>query len=101
MDIQKRIYELMEVRGWTTYALAEHAGLTQSTVAHTVSKGKIPTIATLEKICKAFEITLSEFFMDENSNIDDEKIKIVSMIGTLSPKRKELTKEIIKEFQNK
>ena len=40
-------------------------------------------------------------FMDENSNIDDEKIKIVSMIGTLSPKRKELTKEIIKEFQNK
>ena len=101
MDVQKRIYDLMEARGWTTYALAEHAGLAQSTVAHTVSKGKIPTIATLEKICEAFGITLSEFFMEEDIDETDEKFQMVSMIGTLSPKRKELTKAIIKEFQSK
>ena len=101
MDIQKRIYTLMEARGWSTYSLAEHSGLTQSTVAHIVSEGMIPKIPTLEKICKAFGITLSEFFMEEDIDETDEKFQMVSMISTLSPKRKEITKEIIKEFQSK
>ena len=101
MDISNRIYELMEIRGWTTYVLAEQAEMPQSTAASIVSGRIIPKIPTLEKICKAFGITLSEFFMDSEDNENNEKIQMASMIGTLSPKRKELTKELIKEFQKK
>ena len=56
MTVQQRIRELMEQRGWSEYRLAKESGLSQSTV----------TIPTLEAICKAFHISLSEFFAEEN-----------------------------------
>ena len=96
MDIRKRLSDLMESKGWTTYALAEQCGLPQSTIANIFSGGN-PRIPTLEKICKAFEITLSEFFA-EDMNTSSE---LASQIESLSPKRKELTKAIVKEFQSK
>ena len=89
----------MNARNWTTYTLAEEAGVGQSTIANMFRKQQVPKIETLEKICKAFGITLSEFFADGETSEDN--LELVSLIGTLSPKRKELTKEIVKEFQKK
>ena len=54
MDIKNRIYQLMELRGWTTYMLAEKAGMTQSTISTMFRSTSVPTIPTLEKICEAF-----------------------------------------------
>ena len=99
MNIIDKIYQLMNARNWTTYTLAEEAGVGQSTIANMFRKQQVPKIETLEKICKAFGITLSEFFADGETSEDN--LELVSLIGTLSPKRKELTKEIVKEFQKK
>ena len=99
MNIIDKIYQLMEVRGWTAYMLAEQSGVDPSTIGHMFAKRHAPKIATLEKICKAFGITLSEFFADGETSEDN--LELVSLIGMLSPKRKELTKEIVKEFQKK
>ena len=99
MNVIDKIYQLMNARNWTTYTLAEQAGLNQSTVASLFQRKRTPKIETLEKICKAFGITLSEFFAD--GEIDSDNLELVSAIGSLTPKRKELTKEIVKEFQNK
>ena len=89
----------MNARNWSTYMLAEQSCVSQSTIANMFRKQQVPKIETLEKICKALGLTLSEFFADED--IDEENLELVSLIGTLSPKRKELTKAIVKEFQNK
>ena len=99
MNIIDKIYQLMNARNWTTYTLAEQAGLNQSTVASLFQRKRTPKIETLEKICKAFGLTLAEFFAD--GDISDDSLELASLIGTLSPKRKELTKAIIKEFQSK
>ena len=99
MNIIDKIYQLMNARDWTTYTLAEEAGVGQSTIANMFRKNQIPKVETLEKICKAFGLSLSEFFADGQS--ENENFELASMIGTLSPKRKELTKAIVKEFQNK
>mgnify|MGYP002383622769 CR=1 FL=1 len=61
MDIQKRIKDLMEERGWTDYRLAMESGLSHSTVSNMFKRNNAPTIPTLEAICKAFGITLSQF----------------------------------------
>lgn len=99
MNIIDKIYQLMNARNWSSYMLAEQACVSQSTIANMFRKHQVPKIETLEKICKALGLTLSEFFSENNSREDN--LELVSLIGTLSPKRKELTKEIIKEFQNK
>lgn len=67
MDILDKITELREERHWTEYQLAEKSGLTQSTISSWYRKGILPSIPSLEKICDAFGLSLSQFFIEEES----------------------------------
>lgn len=69
MDILKRIVDLRTERNWTEYQLAERSGLTQSTISSWYRKNMLPTIPSLSKICDAFGITLSQFFLEDESKI--------------------------------
>lgn len=66
IDVLARITEYREARGWTEYQLAEKSGLPQSTISSWFRKGMMPTIPSLEKICNAFGITISQLFAREN-----------------------------------
>lgn len=44
MDVQKRIKDLMELRGWTDYRLAKEAGLSHSTVTNMFNRSNAPTL---------------------------------------------------------
>ena len=68
-DILATITEYRENRGWTEYQLAEHSGLPQSTISSWYRKNMIPTIPSLEKICAAFGITLSQLFAEGNAPV--------------------------------
>ena len=63
-DILATITEYRAERGWTEYQLAEHSGLPQSTISSWYRKNMVPTILSLEKICSAFGITLSQLFAE-------------------------------------
>lgn len=65
IDVLVRITEYREARGWTEYQLAERSGLPQSTISSWYRKGMMPTIPSLEKICNAFGITISQLFARE------------------------------------
>lgn len=64
MDVLERLRELLQERGWSEYRLAQVSGLNESTISNIYRRNTLPTIATLEAICKAFGITLSQFFAD-------------------------------------
>ena len=68
-DVLATITKYREERGWTEYQLAEHSGLPQSTISSWYRKNLIPTIPSLEKICSAFGITLSQLFAEENTAV--------------------------------
>ena len=61
-DILGMIRKNREARGWTEYQLAERSGLPQSTISSWYQKGMTPSFSSLEKICDAFGLTLSQFF---------------------------------------
>lgn len=65
IDVLKRITDLRTLKGWSEYQLAEKSGLTQSTISSWYRKNMVPSIPSLEKICNAFDITLSQFFAIE------------------------------------
>lgn len=65
MNILDKITTLRQERNWSEYQLAEKSGLTQSTISSWYRKNMIPSITSLTKICDAFGITLSQFFMEE------------------------------------
>ncbi len=70
-DILGRIQSERVKRSWTAYNLAKNAGLTQSTISTWYRKNLQPSVASLEKICTAFGISLSEFFMDETESHEE------------------------------
>ncbi len=62
MDVLKHIDELMAQRGWNLNQLAKISNVPQSTLSGLYQRNNSPTIPTLEKLCEAFGITMSEFF---------------------------------------
>ena len=68
-DILTAITKYRVARGWTEYQLAEKSGLPQSTISSWYRKNMVPTIPSLEKICTAFGITLSQLFAEDDSPV--------------------------------
>ena len=68
-DILTTIIRYREARGWTEYRLAEESGLPQSTISSWYRKNMVPTLSSLEKICGAFGITLSQLFAEEETPV--------------------------------
>ena len=63
-DVLSTITRLREARVWTEYQLAENSGLPQSTISSWYRKRIIPTVPSLEKVCVALGITLSQLFSE-------------------------------------
>lgn len=67
MDVLARITKLRCDRGWTVYELARRCGVPQSTISCWYTKNMMPSVSSLENICKGFGISLSQFFLEEDS----------------------------------
>lgn len=67
IDVLQRIVDLREERHWTEYQLAEKSGLTQSTISSWYRKNMLPTIPSLTKVCDAFGISISQFFLEDHN----------------------------------
>ena len=68
-DVRDVITKYREERGWTEYQLAEYSGLPQSTISSWYSKNRLPTLSSLEKICDAFNVTISQLFAEGNEPV--------------------------------
>ena len=64
ITVLDRITHYRNQKGWSEYQLATRSGLTQSTISSWYRKNLLPSIPSLEKICNAFGITLSQFFSE-------------------------------------
>ena len=92
MDILKKITEMRLERNWTEYELAARAELTQSTISSWYRKNLIPSIPSLEHICNAFGITLSQFFLESGcfpTQITKEQIDILERWNRLTKEQQE------------
>ena len=90
MDVLKRIIELREERHWTEYRLAEEAEMTQSTISAWFRKNNLPSIPSLERLCDAFGITLSQFFLEEGeetSFLTEKQLALIHHAAKLTPEQ--------------
>ena len=100
MTVLERIKALQKERGWTNYQLVQEAAMTQSTLTNMYARKTLPSVTTLIAICDAFEITLSQFF-DENETtpiLSSEEMSIVQKYRQLSKKNKNVINILINEL---
>lgn len=68
-DILAEITRLRLNRNWSEYQLAQHSGISQSTISTWYRKNQVPTIQILEKVCLGFGITLSQFLANDDDAV--------------------------------
>lgn len=101
MDTIARIKELLKERNWTPYRLAKEAGLPDATIGNIFRRNTMPTLPTLEAVCKAFGITLSQFFAEgEMVEMSPELKELFESWVNLTPSQKEAALNMLKAMQH-
>lgn len=90
MDIVAKIEKLRKERGWSKYELAKRSNVAPTTLSSMQRQNSLPTTPTLEAICKAFGITMAQFFADGNLPVDltDEQRQMLEKWNSLDEKQK-------------
>lgn len=100
MEVIEKIRKLQWERNWTDYKLAQEAGVSQSSLATMFARNTPPKVDTLQRICEAFGITLSQFFLeDEHIEILSDKEKsLILAFRKLSLERQVLIVELLADW---
>lgn len=100
MDIHARLKSLLRDRGWTEYRLAKECGLSESTIANIFRRNCTPSISTLETICGALGITVSQFFSEgEMIELTPEIKLLVENWAGLTPEQKDAFLQMLKTIK--
>lgn len=100
MDVQKKLRQFLDDRGWSEYRLSKESGLSESTLANIFRRNANPSIPTLEAICGGFGITLSQFFAEnEMVELSPELKELFDRWTTLTTFQKQAIMQTIVAFQ--
>ena len=90
MDTLEKIKKLRDARGWTNYKLSQASEVSHTTIRNLFVRNNLPSIQTLEAICKGFDITLAQFFAigSELESRTKEQQELLTAWEMLSPEEK-------------
>ncbi len=102
MDTHERLRQLLNDRGWTEYKLSKESGLAQATIGNIFRRNTVPSITTLETICKGFGITLSQFFAEnEMAELTPELKNLFDNWVNLTAEQKKAVENLLNVMNNK
>lgn len=100
MNVLHRLIELQNQRGWSDYKIAKEAGLSPNTVSNIYRRNNTPSLTTLEALCKAFGITMSQFFAeDEMVELSPELRNLFEKWTALSNDQKNAIWQVINTYE--
>ena len=99
-NIGKRIHELRINSGLSQEKLALRANITTTYLGLLERNLKNPTVKVIEQICNQLNISLSEFFSDSVSSVQEEdslSLQIVAQINDRTREEKQIILQVIKD----
>ncbi len=75
MDYFRKIDKMRVARGWSFYRLSQESGLSQQTFTKWMNGKTTPTLLALQAVCDAFEISLAEFFAEDEIIVVTPEVK--------------------------
>lgn len=92
-----RIEQLCEKKNISRYRLAQKSGIAQSSISTLLNRKSVPTIQTLEKICDGLDITLAQFFTEDEEypDLTSDQKQLLSDWNAMDDHQKELVKAYI------
>lgn len=68
MNVWDRIDKIATEKGLSAFQLSKRSGIAYSTLQRAKTKNTKLRIDTIEQICNGLQISLAEFFSEENAN---------------------------------
>ena len=99
-NIGKRIHELRINSGLSQEKLALRANITTTYLGLLERNLKNPTVKVIEQICNQLNISLSEFFSDSVSSVQEEdslSMQIIAEINDRTREEKQIILQVIKD----
>ena len=99
-NIGKRIHELRINSGLSQEKLALRANITTTYLGLLERNLKNPTVKVIEQICNQLNISLSEFFSDSVSSVQEEdslSLHIIAQINDRTREEKQIILQVIKD----
>lgn len=99
MTVLDRILQLRMERGWSEYRLSEESGIAQTTISSWFRKGVCPSVPSLEKICKAYNITMPQFFDydgTESVSLTPQQAELIKQWSKLNSAQQNIFLELLK-----
>ncbi len=102
MNLQGRIRELMENRGWSPYRLAKESNVAWSTIRNMFDRNTEPTVPTLEAICRGLGISLESLLLGEGYEVlNDEQKELLKQWSMLDDADKRLILNLLRSLNQK
>ena len=101
MDILKKINKMRLDRGWSVYKLSVMSGVAQSTLNNMFNRETLPSIPTLQLLCDAFGITVSDFFKEDISSASTEDDEILRSYRRLNRSEKDAFMVLLRSISKK
>lgn len=100
MDVLNRIRQLRDRRGWSNYRLAKEAKISEGSLNNLFRLNNQPTLPTLEAICAGLDITLSQFFAQEQEAVvlNQEQRDMLDIWNTLNKEQKAALLELMRRM---
>lgn len=101
MKILEKIDKLRTQKNWTFYKLAEESNLPLSTITNMYVRKSLPSLTTLIAICSGLGLTLSQFFAENDIDIQSEQEReLLEVFRKLDTNNKNTAINIIKLLDN-
>jgi len=98
MDIQERILNLINKRGWSLYRLAKETGIHATTVYDWFNDNHFtPSRKSIEIICAAMDVSVAEFFSGiEENQLNDEQILLLELFSKVPQNKKQFVFDLLR-----
>ena len=99
IPINKKILDLCDERKWSPYELAQRSDVPYATLNSALNRDTAPKIDTLEILCKAFGITLAQFFNDgeQTEVLTEAERELVELYRRLPMEKREAMLVLLKD----
>ena len=95
--IADKITSLCEKRDISKYRLSQLSGISQSSLGRIMAQENLPSLITLEKICIALGVTLSQFFQEGNSeNLTEKQKEVLGIWNNLNANEQETVMSMLR-----
>ena len=93
--IADRLTELLKQRNITANKLSTMCDVSQTAISQIMRAKKCPTVETLNMLCVALDITLSEFFSDAEPEIKERFDALHQLVDEVPEERREEVRRFI------